>query len=187
MTSQQYVPSPNVPPGEQRGDRHEYSAAVLYHHIGTQTSRSLVDPVASSIPSRAFEDDFKITTQEERRRSSLTQCSLDEKLETLEEQDDLLDKSLLDLERAVAMLDLDPDNQMKYQERTLSRVSMYSNSSGSIYSRDGAEDLIAGLDTDTQNPAMNAVWLHLAESTTLPDSGDINENASELVSWYTAL
>jgi hypothetical protein len=85
------------------------------------------------------------------------------------------------------MLDLDSDNQIKHQERALSRVSMYSNSSGSVYSRDGAKDQLSGLDIDTQDPAMDALWLHLAESTTLSNSGDVDESDSEPVSWHTAL
>jgi hypothetical protein len=97
----------------------------------------------------------------------------------------MINRSLLVLEQAVAMLALGAENQVKDQERALFRVSLRSNYSESIYLRNGAEDEITGLEIDTQTPALYDVWQSLAENIALPDSDEDDENNSELVSWHT--
>jgi hypothetical protein len=84
------------------------------------------------------------------------------------------------------MLGLSSEYLMEALRRTQSCSSLRSNDSTSAYSRQGVDDQVSEPDSNSQNPAVAAIWQQLAESTTLPDSDDDDENQTELLSWHTA-
>jgi hypothetical protein len=133
-----------------------------------------------------MEEHLEDVPEENVQRRSLTQGFVDEKLEGLEGKDHIPDKGLLELERAVAMLGLSSEYLMEALRRTQSCSSLRSNDSTSAYSRQGVDDQVSEPDSNSQNPAVAAIWQQLAESTTLPDSDGNDENQTELLSWHTA-
>jgi hypothetical protein len=185
----------------------DVSTASTCHNVQTQTLYGLSQIEQSSHSPTSLEEDSTALSKtdqlqqlldididehlddvigENERTRSLTQGFVDEKLEWLEEKDHVLDKSLLELERAVAILELSSEYLIKALKRAQSNSSSRSNDSASVYFREGVDDQVSEPDSDSPDPAVAAVWQQLAESTTLPDSDDDDEINAELLSWYTA-
>jgi hypothetical protein len=206
MASLLYISSSPKLAGDEPVANEEYHAISLYDQTAAQSLHNLPKSSSSSATSRHLKGDSKTLseadrvpdlrandmhdhleeeTEEDARRHSLTQNSMGKSLERLEEKESVLDKSFLDFEKAVAMLELSSEHLVKVLEHTR---SCSSSESASVYSRDEAEDQILGPDNDSQGPAMaDDVWQHLAENTMLPDSDEDDENHSDLVSWHAEL
>jgi hypothetical protein len=205
MASLLYISSSPKLAGDEPVANEEYHAISLYDQTAAQSLHNLPKSSSSSATSRHLKGDSKTLseadrvpdlrandmhdhleeeTEEDARRHSLTQNSMGKSLERLEEKESVLDKSFLDFEKAVAMLELSSEHLVKVLEHTR---SCSSSESASVYSRE-AEDQILGPDNDSQGPAMaDDVWQHLAENTMLRDSDEDDKNHSDLVSWHAEL